>query len=243
MNKSMRGVNFAEKFKASCLYRELYLNHRDELFLAVRNDYLNIYYNNVSIAKVSFTQSGQIRCEINEYYFTGISNSPTVTLCSEKEITERIITQYETIKRNSEKKTNEEKKSQAQLFIKNNRNKHSAWYCTDVEWCRSRDDEHRDFNARFDIVAISKKAPHRIAIIELKYGRDSVGGSSGLMKHITDFYKFGRYGYYDDFKLETWSILKNLRDLDPDYPKELEQVLLNQIASRPEFYLCSASSK
>lgn len=38
MNKSMRGVNFAEKFKASCLYRELYLNHRDELFLAVRND-------------------------------------------------------------------------------------------------------------------------------------------------------------------------------------------------------------
>ena len=233
----MRGVNFAEKFKASCLYRELYLNHRDELFLTVRNDYLNIYYNNVSIAKVSFTQSGQIRCEINEYYFTGISNSPTVTLCSEKEITERIITQYETIKRNSEKKTNEKKKSQAQLFIKNNRNKHSAWYCTDVEWCRSRDDEHRDFSARFDIVAISKKAPHRIAIIELKYGRDSVGGSSGLMKHITDFYKFGRYGYYDDFKLETWSILKNLRDLDPDYPKELEQVLLNQIASRPEFYI------
>ena len=60
MSKNMRGINFAEKFKASCLYRELYLNHKDELFLAIRNDYLNIYYNNISIAKVSFTQSGQI---------------------------------------------------------------------------------------------------------------------------------------------------------------------------------------
>lgn len=237
MSKSMRGINFAEKFKASCLYKELYLNHRDELFLAVRNDYLNIYYNNISIAKVSFTQSGQIRCEINEYYFTGISNSPTVTLCSEKEIAERLIAQYETIKCNSEKKTNEEKKSQAQLFIKNNRNRLSEWYCTDVEWCRTRDDEHRDFNARFDIVAISKKAPHRIAIIELKYGREAVSGSSGLMKHITDFYKFGKYGYYEQFKLETWSILMNLRDLDPDYPQELEQVQIEQMASRPEFYV------
>ena len=237
MSKNMRGINFAEKFKASCLYRELYLNHKDELFLAVRNDYLNIYYNNISIAKVSFTQSGQIRCEINEYYLTGISNSPTVTLCSEKEIAERLIAQYETIKHNSEKKTNEEKKSQSQLFIKNNRNRQSEWYCTDVEWCRSRDEEHRDFNARFDIVAISKKAPHRIAIIELKYGREAVSGSSGLMKHITDFYKFGKYGYYEQFKLETWSILNNLRDLDPDYPQELDQLRIEQIASRPEFYV------
>lgn len=233
----MRRVNFADKFKESCLYKELYLNHRDELFLGIRNGYLNIYYNNISIAKVSYSAKGQVRCEINEYYFTGISNSPILTLSSEQEIADWIIARYETIKRNSDKKTNEEKKSQSHLFIKNNRNKESEWYCTDVEWRRPKDNEHPDFNARFDIVAISKKAPHRIAIIELKYGRDSVDGSSGLMKHITDFYKFSLYGYFDDFKLETRSILKNLRELDPDYPQELDQIQLGQIDCHPEFYV------
>lgn len=233
----MRGISFAEKFKDSCLYKELYLSHRDELFLAIRSNYLNIYYNCISIAKVSYTQKGEIRCEINEYYFTGISNLPVITLCSEQEITEKIIANYDTIKRYSNQKTNEEKKSQALLFIKNNGNKESEWYCTDVEWCNLRDNLHPDFNARFDIVAISKKAPHRIAIIELKYGRDAVSGSSGLMKHITDFYKFRKYGYYEPFILESMSILNNLQELDPDYPQILRYLRLEQFASLPEFYV------
>ncbi|MBR6604355.1 MAG: hypothetical protein IKK92_00560, partial [Prevotella sp.] len=140
------------------MYKDLYLNNRDELFIAIRNGYLNIYYNSISIAKVYYTQRGQVRCEINQYYFTGISNSPILTLCSEHEIYEQIIANYETIKKYSDKKTNEEKKAQAQLFIKNNMNKDSAWYCTDVEWCKTKDKSHPDFNARFDIVAISKRA-------------------------------------------------------------------------------------
>ena len=160
-----------------------------------------------------------------------------MTLCSEHEIYEQIIANYETIKKYSDKKTNEEKKAQAQLFIKNNMNKDSAWYCTDVEWCKTKDKSHPDFNARFDIVAISKRAPHRIAIIELKYGRDAVSGSSGLMKHITDFYKFGKYGYYESFKLETISILQNLSETDPVFPDELSQLKLEQIACQPEFYV------
>lgn len=233
----MRGITFVENFKKSCLYKDLYLNNRDELFIAIRNGYLNIYYNSISIAKVYYTQRGQIRCEINQYYFTGISNSPILTLCSEHEIYEQIIANYETIKKYSDKKTNEEKKAQAQLFIKNNMNKDSAWYCTDVEWCKTKDKSHPDFNARFDIVAISKRAPHRIAIIELKYGRDAVSGSSGLMKHITDFYKFGKYGYYESFKLETISILQNLSETDPVFPDELSQLKLEQIACQPEFYV------
>ena len=237
MKKSIRGISFVEIFKESCLYKDLYLQHRDELFIAVRNEYLNIYYNNISIAKVSYTQGSMIRCEINEYYFTGISNSPMLTLCSEDEIREKIIGCYDTIKANSDKKSNEEKKSQSALFIKNNRNVESEWYCTDVEWCRPADVEHSDFNARFDIIAISKKSPYRIAIIELKYGRKSVGGESGIRKHIEDFYSFGKYNYFDDFKREIKSILDNLRDLDPDFPEELKHVRMDQIASKPEFYI------
>ena len=200
MKKSIRGISFVDKFKESCLYKELYLQHRNELFIAIRNEYLNIYYNNISIAKVSYTQGNMIRCEINEYYFTGISNSPMLTLCSEDEIKEKIIGCYDTIKANSDKKSNEEKKSQSALFIMNNRNVESEWYCTDVEWRRPADAEHLDFNARFDIIAITKKSPYRIAIIELKYGRKAVGGDSGIRKHIEDFYLFGKYNYFEIFK-------------------------------------------
>ena len=45
MKKSIRGISFVDKFKESCLYKELYLQHRNELFIAIRNEYLNIYYN------------------------------------------------------------------------------------------------------------------------------------------------------------------------------------------------------
>lgn len=237
MKKSIRGINFAEKFKESVLYKDLYLKHRDELFLGIRNDYLNIYYNNISIAKVSYTQGGMLKCEMNEYYLTGVSNSPTVTMYSDAEVNATIIEHYDTIKKYSDQKSNEEKKSQSALFIRNNRNKDSEWYCTDVEWCRPRDNEHLDFNARFDIVAISKKAPYRIAIIELKYGRDSIGGESGINKHISDFDKFNRYGYFDTFKLECKSILRNLSVLDPDYPEDLQLVRSDQMATSPEYYV------
>lgn len=236
MKKSIRGINFVEKFKESCLYKDLYLQHRNELFIAIRNEYINIYYNNINIAKVSYTQGSMIRCEINEYYFTGISNSPTLTLCSEDEIREKIIGCYNTIKVNSDKKSNKEKKSQSALFIKNNRNVESEWYCTDVEWQNPKDKEHPDYNARFDIVAISKKTPYRIAIIELKYGRESVSGDSGIMKHVSDFYKFVKYRYYERFKLETKAILRNLRELDPDFPDELRQIRTDDIAHLPLFY-------
>ena len=82
----------------------------------------------------------------------------------------------------------------------NNRNVESEWYCTDVEWRRPADAEHLDFNARFDIIAITKKSPYRIAIIELKYGRKAVGGDSGIRKHIEVFYLFGKYNYFEIFK-------------------------------------------
>ena len=237
MKKSIRGISFVEKFKESCLYKDLYLQHRDELFIAVRNEYLNIYYNNDNVAKVKYIQNGMIKCEISSYYLTGISKSQMLTLYSEDEIRKQIVDQYETIKTNSDKRNKDEKKSQTQLFIKNNRNKKSEWYCTDVEWRRPADAEHLDFNARFDIIAITKKSPYRIAIIELKYGRKAVGGDSGIRKHIEDFYSFGKYKYFDDFKRETKSILNNLRDLDPDFPEELKHVRMDQMASKPEFYI------
>lgn len=235
--KTIRGINFADRFKESCLYKELYLQHQDELFIGIRIGYLNIYYNNINIAEVSYLNNGEIRCKINEYYFTGKSNSKVVTFTSEEDVRKNIVEKYDVIKMNSDKKKNLEKKSQAMLFIKNNANPCSEWYCTDVEWRRPMDREHPDFNGRFDIIAVSKTAPHRIAIIELKYNKISIGDESGVNKHIEDFYKFKRYKYYDTFKMETISILRNRKMLDPMFPEELKSVRMEDFAIAPEFYV------
>lgn len=238
--KLLRGINFVEEFKNSCLYKELYLPHQDELFLCIRVDYINIYYNTINIAYVSMNRDHAITCKINEYYFTGISNSPDITFSSENEIREKLIANYDTIKKNSDKKSNSEKKSQAALFIKNNLNSNSEWYCTDVEWAKQflnqTEKDMANFNARFDIVAITKSLPHKIAIIELKYGKKSVSNESGIKKHIEDFYKFNKKGYYNSFLMETISILKNRRYLDPTYPVELKNIRSEEFATQPEFY-------
>ena len=56
----------------------------------------------------------------------------------------------------------------------NNNNKDSRWYCFDVEWVKAFENQQQKneakFNGRFDIMAISKKKPQKVALIELKYG-------------------------------------------------------------------------
>ena len=51
---SFRGNNidqkFAEDFKNSKFYTEIYKKHRDELIIAVRDGYINLYHNCNSIA-------------------------------------------------------------------------------------------------------------------------------------------------------------------------------------------------
>ena len=63
--KITRGISkdFAEEFKKSELYK-LYKEHKDELFIGVRNNSLNLYYNCDSIAKINYT-NGSIFCVID----------------------------------------------------------------------------------------------------------------------------------------------------------------------------------
>lgn len=53
------------------------------------------------------------------------------------------------------------------------------------------------FNGQFDILAISKEKPHKVALIELKYGSGALGGKSGIHKHIEDFKKYQDKNYFD----------------------------------------------
>jgi hypothetical protein len=62
-------VNFAEAFKNCELYN-LYVSHKNELFIGVRNNYLNLYYNCDSIAKIEYKKYS-ICCIIDRYYLDG----------------------------------------------------------------------------------------------------------------------------------------------------------------------------
>lgn len=233
--KLTRGINieFAKAFKESLLYK-LYKENTNDLIIGVRNNYLNLYYNCDSIAKVEYKQK-KITCEIDKYYlkdtyYSGknkrIKIDPSI-----------IYLNYKKIKVISDGKSTIEKKAQSKLIILNN-NKDSKWYCFDLEWVKAfrnlQAKKVSNFNGRFDIIAISKEAPHRVALIELKYGNGAIGGSSGIYKHIEDFVKYQENKYFD--KQEICDIIESHKLLDLDLPKELENIKIKDI-SNFEFYI------
>lgn len=233
--KITRGIStdFAGAFINSDLYN-LYNKHKEELFIGVRNDYLNIYYNCDSIAKVKFTKrTKQVVCEIDQYYLLGKSTKKRITIDAMG-----LENNYELIKYNSDKKSTDEKKVQSDLVLRNNSNVKSNWLCIDVEYVKQYNDKDEkkeaDFNGRFDIIAISKKKPHQVALIELKYGSHAIGGSSGIYKHVSDFSKFVDKGYFDShLKQEIIEILKSQNDLGIPIPFSIPE---KKDLLKPEFF-------
>jgi hypothetical protein len=219
--KLTRGIDkeFAEAFKQSELF-DLYEEYKDELFIGVRNNYLNLYYNCLSVAKVEYKRRKLI-CETSEKYLYGTDNSKYIKMspCN-------IYNNYATIKGNIDRKSTPEKKAQSKLVILNNANESSKWFCTDVEWAKAFENKQQkddtDFNVRFDIIAISKMNNHKVVIIELKYGRQAVGGSSGIYKHIENFNKYQDEGYFD--KKEIIDIIKSQEMLGVHMPVELRNL-------------------
>jgi hypothetical protein len=219
--KLTRGIDegFAKAFKKSKLFA-LFKNHKKELFIGVRNNYLNLYYNCDSVAKIEYKQ-GKILCETSKKYLigTGISKHINITPCD-------IYDNYETIKGNIDKRSTPEKKAQSKLVILNNANKRSKWFCIDTEWAKAFENKQQkdvaDFNARFDIIAISKENYHKVALIELKYGMQAIAGNSGIYKHIENFYKYQVKGYFDT--KEIIDIIESQKMLDIKVPDELQNL-------------------
>jgi hypothetical protein len=233
-------VNFAEAFKECELYN-LYVSHKNELFIGVRNNYLNLYYNCDSIAKIEY-KNHSIRCVIDKYYLDGkhYRGKEKMVPVEPKEICER----YETIKIHSCRKAAKEKKAQSKLVLLNNTNKKSNWFCIDIEYIKQFRNQveknEADFNGRFDVIALSKDIPHKVAFIELKYGSHAMGGNSGIYKHISDFSKFCEKEYFEShLKQEIIDIIKSQKDLGLCVPFELsdEEKLLC-----PEFYFITLNN-
>ena len=213
--------NLIEKFKDSGLYN---LIKRDDILACIRNEAIGIYYNSDRVAKVFLSES-ELKCEVSTYYLsdfylTGISRKSEPVIVSDQEIIDKL----ESIIQNSRKRETPEKKAQQHLVYLNNSNKDSNWFCFDIEYRQSkaRQTDIPKFTGRFDILAISKNAPHRIAIIELKYGKGALGGKSGIVKHLKDFMDFnGSKSCYSNLANEITAILKNLKEIGYDVPPQL----------------------
>jgi hypothetical protein len=236
MSTETRGINekFATSFKKCELYK-LYQEHKEELFIGVRNNYLNLYYNCDSIAKVKYNKNENITCEINKYYLNNIE--------LDKVTAYDICKNYDFISANSDEKATPEKKAQSKLCVLNNNNPDSKWYCLDVEWEKAFENQKQKdeakFNGRIDIIAISKEKPNKVALIELKYGNGAIGGKSGIYKHIADFKKYQDRGYFD--KQEICDIISSQKLLGVDVPQELNKLQTTDI-SNFEFYIITLNN-
>jgi len=231
--------------KASEFYR-FYKQHKHELILCVRHNEIHIYYACDRIAKIKCVNN-KLTFKINEYYMKGKGYD------NEKLYTESdIIKNYDNIKKNSERKNKREKQAQQQLFINNNSNPKSNWFCVDVEYVKayaSQTDKDDDEGGcgRFDIIAISKSKP-TIACYELKYGKVAFGGNSGLKKHIDDFSTFKLKGYCkSQLNIEVAKIINVLQKLGEPIPNELQNITSDDIQAEPKFFFavldCKARTK
>lgn len=232
---SFRGTSidkdFAESFKRSRFYKDIYDKHKDEVIIGVRDGFINLYLNCDSIAKIDVNTPKE--CGIDSYY----TNDKKDRLTEDE-----IVHYYDIIKANSFKRCKYEKQSQQKLYIDNNKNKSSEWFCIDVEYTKSLKGKIKAEDWRFDIIAISKKKPFRVALIELKYGFAAIGGASGIRKHVEDFYKFYRDKKFEILKPELVSIIQKLDSLGVNIPDSLKNISCEDIASEPDFYFITLNN-
>lgn len=231
--ENLRGIDpkldLIEKFKNSSLYKKIKEN-KDEYLVCIRNNSIGIYYNADRIAKV-YVSRKELKAVINDYYFKRKKGS-------DKRVTIDIIEEnINIIKKNSDEryKSSKEKNAQQMLVMANNTNPTSKWFCFDIEYEQSiRNQEKNHFVGRTDILAISKKSPHRLAMIELKYNKESIGGASGIAKHFKDFETFSKSKLcVSNLKKEVKNIITDMKSLEIDIPQfDLDYNNIND----PEFY-------
>lgn len=234
----LRSINkeLINKFTISELHQ---LIKKEGVIACIRNNAIGIYYNSDRVAKV-FLSRDKLKCEVSSYYLsdfylTGIRQKSKTLTVSDMEIIEK----FETIILNSRLRETPEKKAQQHLIQLNNSNNESEWFCFDIEYRQSTTIQMDipKFDGRFDILAISKNAPHRIAVIELKYGDGAIGGESGIVKHLKDFKNFNKSeSCKKNFVCEIPTILNNLSEIGYDIPSILTSESI-EICKHIEFYV------
>lgn len=170
------------------------------LMLAIRKDYINIYYRGGNLLKVE--RSGGIyrtnESALNKYANENSKQPPPDQICNVED-SNKWVAYFQKLKRDmdyyfSTKKEQPEREFQQLLARENNFStisKQSEYFVTDIEFT------HPDKKPRIDILTLKWPADQRIntdalrpALIEMKYGENALKGESGLIKHLKDIDEF-----------------------------------------------------
>ncbi|HOP06354.1 MAG TPA: hypothetical protein PLF13_03590 [candidate division Zixibacteria bacterium] len=165
------------------------------LMLAVRSDYINIYYRGGNLMRIEENKSGSYRCNFNTSY-----NQTGFPLPELPEVVESVadvaawVGSFPQIKQvmdiwfsSSEKSEREFQQLIARENNFSNIANASEYFISDIEFADS------ELHARFDMLAVRWLATQRRtgancrpALIEVKYGDGALGGTAGMKKHLED---------------------------------------------------------
>ena len=193
--------NFINNLKneEGSLYPIFYkIQHDDTLTLAIRENYINIYYRGGNILELTEQHDNTYKTFFDNKY---IKNNMSLDdlpqkICTKddaKKWNEKLLHFKENMDIHFAHKNNDEREFQQLVFRENNNSrisKNTEYFITDIEY-------QDKVKSSFDMLACKWLASDRQnearitpAILEMKYGEDSIDGSAGLKKHLDDIIEF-----------------------------------------------------
>ena len=166
------------------------------LMLAIREDYINIYYRGGNILKLTEHSNGYFQTFFDEKYNKNkfpILDSPD-EICNQEDA-KTWVDSFSSRKNVMDNYFSEIPKAEREFQQLLARENNSSTISNESEYFVS-DIEFTEPYARFDIIAIRWLASQRKnggkcvpALIEMKYGDGALGESAGLLKHLHDMDK------------------------------------------------------
>jgi hypothetical protein len=167
----------------------------DTLMLAIRGNYINIYYRGGNILRVKEQGKDTYQSAFDDQYNKFGKTIPKLPTTIKDQVDARAwVEEFPDLKEIMDiyfSNKNKPEREFQQLVARENNNStisnESEYFVSDIEFA------DLGLGARFDMLAIRWLASHRkdgsncrAALIEMKYGDGALGGSAGLLKHLQD---------------------------------------------------------